>query len=482
MHRSYWLVTMILLCVYPSLLWGQLVGEGPRLGPIDERITQDSIVSGDLDLQELRKAGMKIFTTPFNRFDGMGDGPVNRNDTTSPGGRPTLQNNGVILRINGLDAQTCQECHSIVSTATVPPTLGVGGSGTIATVAMFMGKNIDMDDSDRNDFVAYDGRLIIPPHTFGVGGVQLLGKEMTEELQALKNFALENPGTNVPLVTKGVSFGSITADENGNLDTSQVEGIDDDLVVKPFGRKGEFATLRQIDQAAMMFHMGMQPVEIVGEGVDADGDGVVNEILVGELSALEIFLTTQDRPFQENLSDLGAWGSELFVDIGCADCHRPSLETNRHMLTYSLPEANQDPFANVFYEVDLSEEPTQFQKSSGGGLIIPLFSDLKRHDMGPELAEDFHGATAQQNRGFITAKLWGVRDTAPYMHDSRAPTLGQAILLHGGEASDARYNFADLTETEKNAVLEYLRSLRTPVQPNADVIPNAQRRVSDLGQ
>ena len=47
-----------------------------------------------------------------------------------------------------------------------------------------------------------------------------------------------------------------------------------------------------------MFHMGMQPVEIVGDGVDADGDGVVNEILVGELSALEVFQTHAGDPFR----------------------------------------------------------------------------------------------------------------------------------------------------------------------------------------
>ena len=54
-----------------------------------------------------------------------------------------------------------------------------------------------------------------------------------------------------------------------SFDTSGVKGIDADLVVRPFGRKGEFATTRAFDRAALQFHMGMQPVEVVGADTDA---------------------------------------------------------------------------------------------------------------------------------------------------------------------------------------------------------------------
>ena len=72
---------------------------------------------------------MRIFTTPFNHLDGYGDGPIDPANTTQPGGRPTLQGNGMFLRINGLDAQACFECHTLVSNATIPATLGLGGAG-----------------------------------------------------------------------------------------------------------------------------------------------------------------------------------------------------------------------------------------------------------------------------------------------------------------------------------------------------------------
>ncbi len=189
-----------------------LPGEGPALGPFADRITQADVEGGSLSLRELREAGLRIFTTPFNAFDGHGDGPMDPFDSTSPGGRPTLQDNGTFLRTNGLDSQTCLECHGVGSNATIPATPAVGGSGTINNVAMFMTQNMDIDDSDGNGFAAFDGRLILPPHTFGVGGVELLAKEMTQALQDLTAEAIDNPGVVVALNTKGVQFGTIVAD------------------------------------------------------------------------------------------------------------------------------------------------------------------------------------------------------------------------------------------------------------------------------
>ncbi|MCA8962502.1 MAG: hypothetical protein KDC38_18380 [Planctomycetes bacterium] len=459
----------------------QTFGDGPRLGPLSDRMTQVEIEGGAMTLAEMRAAGLKIFTSPFNQHDGMGDGPMNPTDPTSPGGRPTLQNNGRLLRVNGLDAQTCLECHAVVSTATQPPSLGIGGSGTTATSAMFMAKNIDVDDSGSNGFAFYDGRFIVPPALFGTGGVQLLAKEMTAELQALKQQVIANPGTGVALVTKGVHFGKIRSDSAGRVNYDHIEGIDEDLVVRPFGRKGEFPTVRQFDQGAMQFHFGMEPVEIVGPGVDNDGDGVSDELLIGEMSALEIFVTTQDRPIQDPRSPVAELGAALFEDVGCVMCHRPELHTDRAKLPYSFPQIDTDPFANVFLEIDLSSAPMSFERSlvTGSGVQVPLFSDLKRHDMGPGLQETFQGATLERNSEFITAKLWGVADTAPYLHDGRAQTLREAIELHGGEAQPIRDEFLALLPDEQIAIIAFLRTLRTPVRPNQDVAPLVGARPSN---
>jgi hypothetical protein len=457
------LVCLTVLLFGSALLADNPPGESGNLG--DDRITQDQIENNELTLLEIRKKGRVVFSTPFNKLDGYGDGPMNKPNTTDPGGRPTLQNNGTYLRINGLDGQTCLECHSIVSNATIPATLGVAGVGGSATNAMAGPNEIDVDDESGLGYAFYNGRFINPPFLFGSGGVELLGKEMTTELQGLKAQAQANPNTVVDLVTKGVSFGTLTYD-GSDFDYSGVEGIDHDLVVRPFGRKGEFPTTRQFDIGALGFHFGMQPVEVVGEGVDDDGDGVTDEILVGELSALAIFNTTNERPVRRGGTGFSDAGFDLFKQIGCKDCHVPALRTDSTELTHSFPEVNEDPSQNVYYTVDLTDEPTGFHQV-GDGVRVPLFADLKRHDMGPDLAESTGGELDAQ---FTTARLWGVADTAPYLHDGRAQTLTDAILMHGGEAQFASDAFAALNDNQKRKILAFLRTLRTPVDPAIDLL------------
>jgi len=449
-------------------------GEGPALGT--NRITQAQIESGTLSFTDLRLAGLRMFTTPFNKLDGHGDGLFDTLDPerTDPGhgNRPYLQNNGTFLRINGLDSQTCLECHAFVSNAVVPARLGVGGVAGIANTAMPVPTEIDVDDSDNNGFAFYNGRLINPPFLFGAGGVELVGKEMTAELQALKAQAQANPDTDVPLVAKGVDFGTLRYDSGLNdFDTSGVQGVDADLVIRPFGRKGDNFSVRKFDIGALTFHMGMQPVEVVGAGVDADDDGVVDEVLVGELSALHIFGAANERPRQVGANKVAARrGALLFSGMGCAGCHVPFQDTGTRQLPISFPEIETDPWANAFYSIDLSASPPGF-KRQGQGVRVELFSDLKRHDMGPALAESTGGPL---DPFFITPRLWGVADTAPYLHDGRALTLTDAIRMHGGEGQFAADNFAALNDGEKIDLLTFLRTLRTPLNPSEDIIQFSQ--------
>jgi CxxC motif-containing protein (DUF1111 family) len=125
-----------------------------------------------------------------------------------------------------------------------------------------------------------------------------------------------------------------------------------------------------------------------------------------------------------------------------------------------------DPGANVYAELRLKK--AGFDNGPNGGVIVPLFSDLKRHYMGEDLKETFErgGEIAQDE--FITARLWGIADTAPYLHDGRALTLYQAIEMHGGEAQGARDNFLGLSVTEQEQLLAFLGTLRVPNKPNED--------------
>jgi CxxC motif-containing protein (DUF1111 family) len=61
-----------------------------------------------------------------------------------------------------------------------------------------------------------------------------------------------------------------------------------------------------------------------------------------------------------------------------------------------------------------------------------------------------------------TPPLWGVADSAPYLHDGRAPTLQEAIRLHGGQAANAAQRFARLNPAEQVQLIAFLKTLRVP--------------------
>ncbi|HSR67929.1 MAG TPA: di-heme oxidoredictase family protein [Acidobacteriota bacterium] len=457
-------------------------------------------------LNEVRQRGLAVFSTPFHTADGLGDGPFDpaETDTRAFGMRPTLQGNGTFLRVNGLDAQSCNECHTIVSNAFNPPVLGFAGVGGAVQNAIIMPSLIDVADSadDRVSFVAghdpslplvfdgeadYNGRFANPPFLFGGGGVELLGKEMTMDLQALLDVAQTSPaGTVVNLDTHGVNFGFITSLGGGDVNLDDVEGIgftpekneecadhigcspEDVLVVRPFGRKGENFSMRDFDRGAMQFHFGMQPVEVVGAGVDADGDGVVDEVTIGEMSALHVFDVTNPRPKMDSLTQQAENGFGHFVSLGCSGCHIPVIETYGQTVPLAHPEVADDPTANVYANIDLKK--AGFKAGPNGGVLVPLFADLKRHNMGPGLEEDFEFGEIP-NTDFTTARLWGIADTAPYIHDGRATTLFEAIEAHGGEAQSIRDAFLALSETDQREVLAFLGSLRVPDKPNESLVP-----------
>jgi len=480
--RSWFLCLVALVAlplVVPRLARAGDVPAGEKPALPAKRLTQAQMERGRARLIDIRVLGMRLFTTPFNRHDGYGDGPSDPSDPLTPGGRPTLQGNGTLLRINGLDAQTCLECHSIVRATTTPPTLGIGGVGGSNSNAIIMPTQMDM--ADVNGTAGFNGRFANPPFLFGAGGVELLGLEMTADLQALRAEAIAHPGRDVDLLTKGVYFGTIRANEAGEIDTTDIQGVGDDLVVRPFGRKGEFATVREFDTGALMFHLGMQPTEVVGTDVDADGDGVENEILPGDLSALHAFGVTLEHPFQERLPRAARRGRSVFASVGCADCHKPALRTSRRRLPLRFPEVATEPFRGTFLRIDLGRGAWGFEAAHGGGLTIPLFSDLKRHDMGEDLKESFHGADDDTNRSFVTARLWGIADSAPYLHDGRATTLTDAILAHGGEAQPTRERFENLTNEKRRDLLAFLRTLRTPADPARDLRKRVAKSAKDAG-
>jgi CxxC motif-containing protein (DUF1111 family) len=64
-----------------------------------------------------------------------------------------------------------------------------------------------------------------------------------------------------------------------------------------------------------------------------------------------------------------------------------------------------------------------------------------------------------------TPPLWGLRDSAPYLHDGRAGTIDEAIRLHGGEAAASAQRYRQLTPREQSLLQSFLLSLAAPDVP-----------------
>ena len=440
-----------LLLTGASVAYAETPGEAPALGP---RVSQDQ-VTRELSIREIRREGRRIFSTPFNTLDGFGTAP----DRPALPALAGLVRNGAFgpfTRVFGLDSQSCAECHSILSADTIPNLFGIGGAGQESTNEI-IGANLDLNQP-------FVGNFFNPIANFGSGGGELVGREMTTDLQELRARARSQPGVPVRLVTKGVDFGSIVClDATGPCDTSGVVGVSPDLVVRPFGHKGATPTFRMLSTVAATFHFSMEPVELIqaaGADPDNDGDGVTDELTIGEISAMHVWSGALAPPTQLRRDRRAERGFDLFrgAALGCADCHVPSYVTESSTLTFSFPEVFEDPSANVYQSIDLRRFG---YRPAGSGVRVEVFSDFRIHDMGPDLADT--------DPFFITAKLWGVADTAPYMHDGRATTLSEAILAHGGEAADASRGFAALSDTDKVALLSFLRTLRNPRNPDADL-------------
>ena len=108
--------------------------------------------------------------------------------------------------------------------------------------------------------------------------------------------------------------------------------------------------------------------------------------------------------------------------------------------------------------------------------MVPLFSDLKLHDITdpsePEEAEAldmnwfvWSPKFSDGNRRFLTKRLWGAANEPPYFHHGLFTTLRQAVLSHNGEALTERRAFQALPEYDQDSLIEFLKTLQV-LPPN----------------
>jgi CxxC motif-containing protein (DUF1111 family) len=158
-----------------------------------------------------------------------------------------------------------------------------------------------------------------------------------------------------------------------------------------------------------------------------------------------------------------------------------------HFLASKDP--NYDPKRPARFDLLKDSQEPRIEASANGGATVRLYGDLKRHDMGRRFADPNGPAppldstlTPLQVNGkvalipaseFLTAELWGVGSTGPWLHDDRAGTIAEAIKLHGedsppaagqpgrSEAQEARDAYVKLTPDEQATVVAFLKSLVT---------------------
>jgi hypothetical protein len=416
------------------------------------------MAAGEVCLAHVADWGELIFEHEFGFADGLGDGGA----ATAPQGPFRRVHEGMF---GGPETISCTSCHWVG---------GPHGAGGETDNAFLIG------DGDR----VGSGDARNPQALLGLGVVQALAREMTAELQQRRE-ELTRAGTagEVALIAKGVDFGVLRLGADGLVDTAGVRGIDPDLVVKPFGWKGNFTEIADFAADALQVHLGVQSERLLATataetfraGMDpagGDGDGGRDEIGSGPFTALVAHLALLELPVVAPLvqkHDLGpaatgliapttssfagdfASGREIFHEIGCAACHRPMMVLKDPTLTIDgLPP------------IDLARhmrEPALRYEAALGGYPVWLFSDLKRHDMGDgNAAQHLQGGVAR--RDYMTPRLWAVADSAPYLHDGRAPSFDYAIAGHDGEAAAARAAFTDLPREAQGALRVYLMSLR----------------------
>jgi CxxC motif-containing protein (DUF1111 family) len=315
-----------------------------------------------------------------------------------------------------------------------------------------------------------------PPSLAGAGLVELVASQLSSDLQRRRDEArrlAEDDDTEIRIAlgARGIDYGHLTVRPDGSIDTSELVGIDDDLRVRPFGRKGRWATLREVIEDELLVHHGMLTDNLAATAVtdrvgsfgrsDPDGDSVTDEISEGQLTALTFFVAMQDVPQLVPPADgevLSQWarGQADFVDLGCAECHVPRVRLDD--AEYRVPSRRANVTRRTFLDTQ-GAEPRIEPAVDDDQLWVWLYSDLRRHDMGPGLAE-LRAEGSIPGSVFVTPALWGVAVTPPYLHDGRAPTLAEAIALHGGEAAASAAAWAERDDEGRAPLLVFLTSLR----------------------
>jgi len=403
------------------------------------------------------RRGRQLFQRKFTRAQGQG-----------PGVGDGSGNIALINEIGAGLADSCAACHG-------RPRGSAGFGGDVVT------------RPDSRD----------TPHLFGLGLKEMLADEITADLRAIRARASAQAvsrgrAVTAQLISKGIRYGSLTAFPDGSIGSTNVEGVDPDLRVRPFFLHGKTISIREFVVGALNAEMGLQSVDpdlaaahlgarvVTPSGMVLDGsqDAIEappsadpnngNEIPVSLVDFFEFYLLNYFKAATYQQAETTRLGGQFFDQIGCTRCHIPNLTINRDRRVADV-QTVYDPTNGIFNTLfataatlnrvldDGSGFPPLKPPLLGNFVVENIFTDFKRHDLGPNFHERNYDGTIRTK--FLTMALWGVGSTAPYGHDGRSINLTEVILRHGGEAQTERDTFATLDPSSRGALLDFLQSL-----------------------
>lgn len=203
------------------------------------------------------------------------------------------------------------------------------------------------------------------------------------------------------------------------------------------GRIGKKAAAFDLFHQTLLAYKQDIGVTSLFEPIDTyTGKEIDPEVSTKTVNDVVFYLQTLKAPIQRKPNDPQVIaGKSIFMELGCDGCHKPDLLTG-----FSPIEA-------------LSNK--EFHP----------YTDLLLHDMGPGLDDGYTEGTALTAE-WRTPPLWGLglsknSQGGQYflMHDGRARSIEEAVLMHGGEGENSRNGYKALSEPERQRLITFLESL-----------------------
>jgi mono/diheme cytochrome c family protein len=224
--------------------------------------------------------------------------------------------------------------------------------------------------------------------------------------------------------------------------------------VGKFGWKAQFATLEEFVAAACANELGLgTPYTEQAKPIGGANSSSAPDLDKKQFRALVGFVKTLPKPVEVTGDPAAEHGKKVFHSVGCATCHVPDIGGVKGIYTDFLLYTLEDP-------------PPPGGGTGYGEGPSPLLGLPSRPEDEPKPNE------------WKTPALWGVADSAPYLHDGSAPTLHDAVLKHGGDARSVREKYKALNAEDRAALLLFLGTLKAP----SDALPLRDPSITKLSR